>query len=283
MRNKIEKNLCLTCGRKLKKLSGKCPNCKTKINKQLYQKFYLKDNEKELKKYEAKVNIINCDFNKNLLLLKDTNNELLLEYYKMYSYKLLQEEYDESIFFNNNYTYTESELDLVILHILEHYYLYNLDNIKKIIMSSNYNKKYLSILDTILKKEDEQKLDNKLFNNVKIPKQKKFNATYEEGKAFIWLFLVAYIIELVLSCVVKLTFPLYFVTSSILLAMGLTRLILKRKSFWFGFLIFIIVYLIMEIIFLIIVFTLYAPELLDEILSEIFKNEYNVFYIWRLL
>jgi len=284
MNKKIQNKQCLICGRKLKRLSGQCKNCKSEINTALYSK----NNELEIKKYRAKINAINCEFERNVSLLEYTNNELILEYYKMYSYKLLNKEYDENIFFDNNYKYTFKELDTVILHILEHNYLYNISNIEKIIDLSNNKDKYFELLNKIQNKEDEiskeKQLYNNLINNIEIPKQKKFNATFEEGKSFIWFAILVFIIELCLVFFTKIRYFFALIPTAILLSMGLTRLIIRRKSFWFGLLMFGISCVIVVVLYLIIAtYFIVLVEYLLELLNELKENNYNILNIWSIL
>ena len=141
----MKKYQCLVCGFDIYEHQEKCSNCNTVIDMEIITKT---DNIKTLK-YNAKTNINNLQFRNNISLLENTENELLLEYYNMYTYKCLLKSYDEDYFFNNNFKYLNEELDEVILHILEHHKLYSMDNIKKIIDRSNQKSKYTSILSDI--------------------------------------------------------------------------------------------------------------------------------------
>ena len=195
-------------------------------------------------------NINNLEFRNNISLLEDTENELLLEYYKMYSYKCILKDYNEDFFFNSNFKYTNEELDEVILHILEHHKLYSISNINKIIDKSNKKSKYLEILNSIntdiYQKPIENDLRNLLFNNVSIPKTQEYNANREEGKSYLFLSIVLYIAFIaivLLFCAKDIRNPMMnaaLIVPSIVLSKGLCKLILKKKNLAFTLLMFIV-------------------------------------------
>lgn len=255
----MKKYQCLVCGFDIYEHQEKCSNCNTIIDMDIITKT---DNIKTLK-YNAKTNINNLEFKNNIQLLENTLNELLLEYYKMYSYKCLLKSYNEDTFFNNNFKYLNEELDEVILHILEHHKLYSIENIKKIIDKSNKKSKYLSILNDInsntYQKPIENDLRNLLFNNVSIPKTKEYNANKEEGKSYLFLSIVLYIVFIaivLLFCAADIRNPMMnaaLIIPSIVLSKGLCKLILKKKNLAFTLLMFIVsIYLTTFIYYLIV-------------------------------
>lgn len=242
----MKKYQCLVCGFDIYEHQEKCSNCNTVIDMDIITK----TNKIKTLKYTVKTNINNLEFRNNISLLEDTENELLLEYYKMYSYKCILKDYNEDFFFNSNFKYTNEELDEVILHILEHHKLYSISNINKIIDKSNKKSKYLEILNSIntdiYQKPIENDLRNLLFNNVSIPKTQEYNANREEGKSYLFLSIVLYIAFIaivLLFCAKDIRNPMMnaaLIVPSIVLSKGLCKLILKKKNLAFTLLMFIV-------------------------------------------
>lgn len=242
----MKKYQCLVCGFDIYEHQERCTNCNTVIDMDIITK----TNKIKTLKYTVKTNINNLEFRNNISLPEDTENELLLEYYKMYSYKCILKDYNEDFFFNSNFKYTNEELDEVILHILEHHKLYSISNINKIIDKSNKKNKYLEILNSIntdiYQKPIENDLRNLLFNHVSIPKTQEYNANREEGKSYLFLSIVLYIAFIaivLLFCAKDIRNPMMnaaLIVPSIVLSKGLCKLILKKKNLAFTLLMFIV-------------------------------------------
>lgn len=269
----MKKYQCLVCGWDINEIDTKCPNCNNKIDMDIITK---SDNIKVMK-YNSKMNILNFEFKNNITLLQNTENELLLEYYKMYSYKNLNKEYDESIFFDKSYKYTNEELDEVILHILEHYKLYNINNINKIIDKSNNKNKYLDILNSInndiYQKPIENDLRNLLFNKVVIPNTKPYDSKIEDGKSYIKISILLYVVFIAIvllfsgSDIRNQMMNLAFIIPAITLSKAISKLILKKKNIFITILLFIGILYITTFIYYIIINGFSTSMFIDHIKS----------------
>ena len=79
----MKKYQCLVCGFDINESDVKCSNCNSIIDMDIITS---KDPIKTIK-HTIKINFLNNEYKKNISLLEKTDNELLLEYYKMFSYK----------------------------------------------------------------------------------------------------------------------------------------------------------------------------------------------------
>ena len=269
----MKKYQCLVCGWNINETDTKCPNCNNEIDMDIITK---SDNIKVMK-YNSKMNILNFEFKNNITLLQNTENELLLEYYKMYSYKNLNKEYDESIFFDKSYKYTNEELDEVILHILEHYKLYNINNINKIIDKSKNKNKHLDILNSInnesYQKPIENDLRNLLFNKVVIPNTKPYDPKIEDGKSYIKISILLYVVFIAIvllfsgSDIRNQMMNLAFIIPGITLSKAISKLILKKKNIFITILLFIGILYVTTFIYYIIVNGFSTSMFIDHIKS----------------
>ena len=271
----MKKYQCLVCGFDINESDVKCSNCNSIIDMDIITS---KDPIKTIK-HTIKINCLNSEYKKNISLLEKTDNELLLEYYKMFSYKMLNKTYNEDNFFTSDFKYQDEELDEVISHILEHNFIYNNSNIELIINKSKHKNKYLDILNSInsdeYQKPKENDLRTLLFNEVKIPQTKEYNATFEEGKSYITLSIILYIIFI---AVVLLFVPsdlrnqvmnLALIVPGITLSKALSKIIYKKKTPINTFIIFILI--------------LYVTTLLYYIISNGFSGNMFVDHIKSLI
>lgn len=165
----MKKLKCLICGEELylKDELKACPTCGNVINYTLITK----SNKIEVLKHDALIYITNREYNKLLLFIDNNQNNLLLEYYRMFSFLALQKQYDKTKFYSFTLNYSQEELDTIILHMIEHNYMFDIEDIKKTIEKSNCSTKYLNLLMTINNENEkvkEKDLREQLFTKTKV-------------------------------------------------------------------------------------------------------------------
>lgn len=240
---------CLVCGNVILNFNETniCPHCNCEIHKDII----LKTNPIKVLKYKVFINCLNNDFNKNILLLENTYNNLYLEYFKMFTFKILNKQYDENIFFSNKYEYTEEELDFVINHMIEKRKIFNNENVYNYINNIPNNEKYLKILNNINninEKIKEKDLRTLLFDKTVIPVQSKYESRKKEGKAFLAVSCILYVLLIVIVLLmfdksikyqmmnIVLLLPSYILTTSI------SKIFFKKDKIYINLLIFIFVF-----------------------------------------
>lgn len=246
----MKKYKCTICGGEVtvKDDIYTCINCKTIQDKDIL----FKENPLKLKQLKAKNNILNREFKKNIDLLDDTNDNLLLEYYKLYSYKALNKDYDESNFYNFNKSYTSEELDIVILHMLEHNMFFSNEDIELLINKSQNKEKYIKILNNIYNTENEKTIEKDLrellFPKTIIPQAKKKNKRKADGKRLLILSLVLFILFIGITLIfindeikyeimnISLIIPSYVLVKS------LSKFIFKKDNIYILIGMFIVIY-----------------------------------------
>ncbi len=244
----MKKYHCLICNSLVNENETHCSYCHSEIN----QDIVFKRDSIEVLKHNVKLNAIACEYKRNLNLLIETYDELVLEYYKMYCSKAINKPYNETDFFDKKLNYTDEELDMVIVHMIEHSYLFTMEKIKAFSKLSKSHEKILRIIENIEvnedKKGEDKDLRELLFTKTVVPSLKPIDPYYKEAKSFLYISIILYI---VLYLVVILVFDktiqyelmnITFILPSVILARALTRYILKKKNIFFTILMFISIY-----------------------------------------
>lgn len=251
----MKKYKCTICGGEVtvKDDIYTCLNCRTIQDKDIL----FKTNPLKLKQLKAKNNILNREFKKNIALLDDTDNNLILEYYKLYSYKALNKEYDDSNFYHFNKPYTSEELDIVILHMLEHNIFFTEENIDLLINKSQNKEKYIKIKNNIynndLEKTIEKDLRELLFSKTIIPQAKKKNKRKADGKRLLILSLVLFILFIGITLIfindeIKYEIMnLGLIIPSYILVKSLSKFIFKKDNIYILIAMFIVTYYIISL------------------------------------
>lgn len=268
----MKKYYCLVCKSVITEHDTYCSNCHTEINR----KIIFEKNNLESLKHNIKMYIISKEYKRCLNLLIDTNNQLVLEYYKMFCSKMLSNAYDETNFFDKKLEYTNEELDEIILHMIEHHTLFDINKIKTLASLSENNEKLVKILNKIETNEEmlgkDRELRENLFKRTIVPELKPVNSYYKEAKSYLYLSIVLYVILYLLVIIlvnkdIKYQFMnISFILPTILLSKSLTRYILKKKNILFSILIFVITYYLT---------TLIGSLIWNEINFNIFINHFK--------
>lgn len=254
------KNRCPICGYPININENdkieKCQNCNSDIDLDIL----LKRDSLKLKKRKIRINAINKEFDKNIFLFEENSNDLFIEYYKLYCAKELNEPNDEFLFFNSEFQYIEKENIEVALHMIEHHELYNYDNIVRFINQYTEEKdKLLTILEKINdktnEKTEEKDLREQLFSHTFIPlSAKKYDSRRLEGKSFIFLSILLYIIfviGVVLTADKEIIYSmlnLSLIIPTLVLTSGISKTALKKNNILIFILMFIVLYYFISLI-----------------------------------
>ena len=263
----MKKIKCLICGEQLKidnESLTSCPFCNSKLEYNLS----LMKNKIENLKHEALMYIINNEYNKLLIFIDNNQGNLLLEYYRMYSFISLNKRYDKNIFYSMNLSYTNEELDLIILHMLEHKQLFSDEEILLLINKSENKLKYINILNcnktNEYEKIKEKDIREALFLKTKVPNIKERDIEKEEIKAKIIISTILYIVFFLIVLIFTnkelkyYLFNLLTIIPCIILCGSLPKLFFKDTG------------LIIKILFFVVLlFVLTIPSLL-------FTKDYNI-------
>lgn len=253
------KRKCPTCGYPIDIKNNDikiCQNC----NADLDLDILLKTDNQKLIKRKIKINAMNKEFKQNQYYFEEETNDLYISYYKLYCAKETNQKVDEKEFFASNYEFVGEENIEVVLHMIEHYNLFELSNIKMFINKYTDNPTYyLNILERTQNKIDEKTMEKdlreQLFSYTIIPVgSKKQETRKNEGKTFVILAIFLYI---VLSLATILTsekeiiysmLNLSAIIPTIILTSGLSKIILKKNNILKSILLFIVLYYFITLI-----------------------------------
>ena len=246
----MKKYQCPICGKmtEIDETIKKCNNCNTLINKEL-----LNDETGEKKvKLGIAINALNRDFKTILTKTETLKNDLYIEYYKMYASKCLELNYEEDDFFNHIIDISLDEQKTIILHMLEHIDIYNNKKVEEFINKTENNEYYLDILNTIKTLESEKIIEKEIrethFSKTIIPYTKQIDNNKTEGKAFILLSCLLYVVFILIVLIftdkdIKYQmFNISFIIPSLILLSGINKLLIKKKNIIISILLFIVIY-----------------------------------------
>lgn len=262
--NKVK---CLVCGEQIKITNDNISNCPCCNSSIAYELSLENDRTKQLK-HEALIYIINKEYKKLLLFIDNNYNNLLLEYYRMFSFLSLDKEYNKDLFYSLKLEYTDEELDTIILHMLENKQLFSDDEILLLVNKTKNNEKFLDILNSNrtsdYEKTKEKDLREKLFSKTIVPIIKEKNKTKEENITLTILGIGIYILSFLIVLIFTKNelkysfFNLLTIIPCIILCNSLPKLFLKDNRV-----------LIKVALFVLLLFVLTIPSLL-------FTNDYNI-------
>ena len=263
----MKKGKCLICGGVISLENeniSKCPICNASINYSLIAK----TDKVEQLKHDALMYTINKEYKKLLIFIDNNYNNLLLEYYRMFSNFKLGNKYDKSNFLNSKLQFNNLELDIIINHMLENQDVFSDEDILTLINKSNSKDKYISILkinkDKEYEKTREKDLRELLFSKTQVPVVKEIDRTKEENKLMIVVSLSIYILLFLFVLIftnktLKYSlFNLLCIIPSLFLTKPLSLLIFKNNKL-----------ITRIIVFVLTIYLLTIPSLL-------FTNDYNL-------
>lgn len=203
----MKKYKCPICGDNTLPLDDKnnyCNNCLSVIDLELINK----SNKIKVLKNNILIYLTNREYNKAITFLSDTYNNLLLEYYKLFSYTCINKEYDINKLYNEQLEYTQEELDIIINHIFENYKLLSFIDISYFISKCDNKNKYLDILNNINNHESdkikEKEFREILFHKTKVPFASKYDSRKREGFSLLIIALILNVVFNVLVVIISL-------------------------------------------------------------------------------
>lgn len=237
------KSKCYICGNKIDIEKNRvCPFCQTNLDIDIVSK----SNKIKLLKYEMLIYFTNHEFNKIILFLNNTYNSMLLEYFKLFSYKSLNKQYETSLFIDK-YDYSDEELHFIINHALENTNIFNVEDIEYLISLSKTKDIYISRLNNNEEntKIKEKELRDILFSLTTIPDQEPFDSTKREGVAFVILASIIYITFILFILIFTSSeqkyyaFNISFIIPSFILTIGIKRI--KKYNMIISLILFILI------------------------------------------
>lgn len=238
---------CLVCGNSIQIKNSQdviCPNCNSHNDVDIV----LKKDKLKVLKYDTYIYLINKEFKKITIFLDNTYNSLLLEYFNLYSHIRLNKEYNDQKFYNDTLDYTDQELDLIINHMFENLDIFDISKIMVMINKSNNKEKYINAinnLNNINEKYKEKELRELLFHRTKTYELLKYDGLKREGKVFVIISIVLYILTTLLILIFTQREAKYdmlvltYIIPSYLLSSGINKMFIKLKSKFFVFVMFI--------------------------------------------
>jgi hypothetical protein len=175
----------------------------------------------------------------------------------MYSFKVLNQEYDELSFFNSEFKYSNDDLDRVINHMIEHIGMFSKENVLLMVQKSENKDKYIEAINNIgsfNEKVKEKDLRDLLFSKTFIPVKQKNKTRKQEGSALFLLSMILYVLFIVIVLLMMdkdikyQMMNIVLLIPSFILTKGLSKLLLKKDNFIYLIISFMVLYYITTLI-----------------------------------